>query len=61
MILKAGYGYWDVTSFPYGGCFRRAAQNTPVEVTEDMGIKYGYKAKLNGADIISKYDSFMEG
>lgn len=23
-VIKQGYGYWDVTSFPYGGDFHRA-------------------------------------
>ena len=23
--LKAGYGYWDTTYYPIGGCFRRAS------------------------------------
>ena len=24
MTLRAGYGYWDTTYYPIGGCFRRA-------------------------------------
>jgi hypothetical protein len=22
--IKAGFGYWDTTHYPYGGCFRRS-------------------------------------
>ena len=22
--IKPGYGYWDITNYPIGGCFRRA-------------------------------------
>jgi hypothetical protein len=29
-ILKIGWGYWDVTRYPYGGCFRRATTNEVV-------------------------------
>lgn len=29
-ILAKGWGYWDVTHYPYGGCFRRAVEDTPV-------------------------------
>lgn len=31
-ILKKGFGYWDITRYPYGGDFRRAVENTPVEI-----------------------------
>lgn len=30
--IKQGCGYWDVTVYPMGGCFRRA--QAPVELTE---------------------------
>ena len=31
--VKKGNGYWDITVFPIGGAFRRAAENLPF-VTE---------------------------
>jgi len=34
-ILKSGWGYYDVTDYPFGGCFRRASQDTCVEVIGD--------------------------
>lgn len=30
-VVQKGYGYWDVTQYPYGGCFRRAT--APFAVT----------------------------
>jgi len=44
--LKAGYGYWDVTVYPYGGCFKRAAADTQVTVIDEPGGKYGYKVRF---------------
>jgi hypothetical protein len=32
-VIKKGWGYWDVTHYPRGGCFRRASTNMPVEIT----------------------------
>ena len=29
--IKAGWGYWDTTLYPLGGCFRRNGE-TPLEV-----------------------------
>jgi hypothetical protein len=31
-IFKAGWGYWDVTTFGYGGDFRRPKQDVVVTV-----------------------------
>ena len=44
--LKKGYGYWDVTQYPYGGCFRRAAQDTPVQLTGETDKKCGSQFRL---------------
>jgi hypothetical protein len=30
-ILKKGFGYWDVTKYPVGGCFKRAIEDMPLE------------------------------
>jgi hypothetical protein len=33
-LLKKGYGFWlTSTGYPIGGCFHRATDNTPVEIT----------------------------
>lgn len=32
MRIKAGFGYWDVTIYPYGGCFKRAIE--PLEFAQ---------------------------
>jgi hypothetical protein len=26
VVLPTGYGYWDLSQHPWGGCFRRATQ-----------------------------------
>jgi hypothetical protein len=31
--IKPGYGYWDVTSYPLGGCFCRAGDGDVVQGT----------------------------
>jgi hypothetical protein len=38
--IKQGCGYWDVTLYPMGGCFRRA--QAPIELT-DVEIVDRYK------------------
>lgn len=32
-VVRQGWGYWDVTSYPYGGCFKRASSAFIVTVT----------------------------
>jgi len=27
LAIKKGWGYWDVSFYPRGGCFRRATEN----------------------------------
>ena len=36
-ILKKGWGYWDITHYPYGGCFKRATENTIVSIVGKAG------------------------
>lgn len=40
ICIKAGYGYWDITVFPYGGDFKRAPQasNLPFKMTDVKAI-----------------------
>lgn len=40
LIIKSGYGYWDTTAYPTGGCFRRAVGPIYVVVTEVMSRSY---------------------
>lgn len=35
--LQEGWGYWDTTSYPYGGSFRRATADVEVEVIGPAG------------------------
>lgn len=54
-VLKAGFGYWDVTTYPKGGCFKRAKERTPVtikEVTETYsdGKPREYLVAINGTE-----------
>jgi hypothetical protein len=35
--LKAGYGYWDTTHYPYGGKFARAKEDTQVKLIKPAG------------------------
>lgn len=33
-ILQSGWGYYDVTTFPYGGSFHRASEDITIEVID---------------------------
>lgn len=43
---KKGWGYWDVTHYPYGGCFRRFTEDTPVRVIECANQRHESKVEL---------------
>ena len=30
--IKPGYGFWDITHYPIGGCFRRAPRSSNEQV-----------------------------
>lgn len=47
--LLKGWGYWDVTQYPYGGCFRRPNEDTPVTIIEGQG-KYADEKRVRFAD-----------
>lgn len=50
-FIKQGYGYWDVTKYPYGGNFRRAAENRPIaEVLEQLTVKGRSETKVKLLD-----------
>ena len=38
-IILKGYGYWDVTKFPYGGCFKRTVEDTEVTTGAAFGTE----------------------
>lgn len=40
VTLEPGWGYWDLTNFPRGGCFRRLTQSTTLEVDADHGGEF---------------------
>jgi len=44
-IVKQGWGYWDVTVYPYGGDFRRATSAFGVTL-EGPGGKYPQKQSI---------------
>lgn len=48
LVIKDGYGYWDVTRYPRGGDFRRAVGN--VEVKEYLGEYNHFEARVLLAD-----------
>ena len=50
-VLKSGWGYWDVSFYPYGGCFRRATADIPLtEVIEPVGKQEVRVSFLNSAN-----------
>jgi len=38
--LKDGYGYWDTTKYPLGGCFRRVVGHLMVEITGNVPKRF---------------------
>jgi len=41
VTLKKGWGYWDVTHYPYGGSFHRADQDMTGKVVSGPANLYG--------------------
>ena len=40
--LQSGWGYWDLTNYPRGGCFRRLTADAELTIdTEHQGELYG--------------------
>lgn len=46
VTLKKGWGYWDTTNYPYGGCFKRAAQDETVEIVARNVIRCEHRIKF---------------
>ena len=51
-ILQRGWGYYDVTSLPYGGSFHRASEPITIEVIDGSKGQRAdeVQAKLKAAD-----------
>jgi hypothetical protein len=50
-VIKQGYGYWDITNYPIGGCFRRATTDLEVALVSDpVRTSHGYLAVFETAD-----------
>ena len=49
-VLLSGWGYWDTTHYPYGGCFRRAAADETVTVLGPGGKRPAQERKIQFAD-----------
>lgn len=45
-ILKKGWGWWDVTSYPYGGSFQRQELDTNIILTGEHNQRTGIQFKL---------------
>ena len=53
MTFKKGYGYWDLTKYPYGGDFKRFADNTTgEEIKGTVNTGSEIRVKLNDGRII---------
>ena len=51
-ILQSGWGYYDVTSLPYGGSFHRASEDVIIEVIDGSKGQHAdeVQAKLKTPD-----------
>jgi hypothetical protein len=45
VTLKKGWGYWDITIYPHGGCFRRATENLTGRVVSGPAVLYAGHGK----------------
>jgi hypothetical protein len=48
--LLQGWGYWDTTSYPYGGSFRRAPADTAVVIVRPAGKHPAEEREIRFAD-----------
>jgi len=46
--FQQGYGYWDLSVYPIGGDFRRAAEPFQVELVREL------KPRVNGCDVVMR-------
>ena len=40
--ILSGWGYWDITHYPHGGCFRRAYKDIPCLVPLGDPVKLAH-------------------
>ena len=59
--LLKGYGYWETTRYPVGGCFRRAVEDTPISDIQPMDRPYlgcTHTARMGKETIALSRDEF---
>jgi hypothetical protein len=59
VTFAKGYGYWDVTKYPYGGDFKRFVDNESGKVIAGT-VKYPYETRValdDGRTIVVKNDA----
>lgn len=62
VTLLAGWGHWDVTHFPCGGCFRRFAADTAAEIIVRDVMPGHHKCLLpDGRTVVIKTQAVREG
>ena len=60
-VLKEGWGYWDVSKYPYGGDFRRGSAAVGIRVAEDEHAPAGeVVAYMAGRRIVVKREALIE-
>lgn len=50
MKLKPGFGYWDTTKYPFGGCFKRSDKKEGKEIIEKLRDLHGRYIEVLFAD-----------
>ena len=59
--IKKGYGYWDLTKYPYGGDFKRFESNT-IAIETDGPVKGANEIRLllnDGRIVITDKDAIL--
>jgi hypothetical protein len=61
-FIKQGYGYWDVTKYPYGGDFRRATEDRPIKevLGGEIGSRESRVKLLDGSIAVVKTEYIGE-
>jgi len=61
VTLQSGWGYWDLTHYPYGGDFHRLSMNTTAEIIGEGSNGTEVKVRLsNGTVAIIKKAAIVE-
>jgi hypothetical protein len=51
ITLTAGWGYWDITHYPYGGNFKRLVADTAVTVIERYDKRHETKVRFTDGSV----------